>query len=97
LVSPQVSGTLLVPADLGPLPEGRRQLNHLDRMLSSLALLITGGHAAAATTLQRAAKVLGSLDQLGKARQSIGDLAGAEVAVAEEGSVAAAIGSPLRP
>jgi DNA-binding CsgD family transcriptional regulator len=114
----------------------------LDLMLDGLALLSTDGHAAAATTLQRAAKLLAStpsddirwwgwvaasacalawdfegmhaigarevqlardagaladlslhLDQMGIARLWLGDLAGAEVLVAEQESVAAAAGS----
>jgi len=118
----------------------------LDLLLDGLALLTTGGHAAAAATLQRAAKVLTSipiedvlrwgwtaacatvfvwdfegmhaicarqvqlardagaltdlsfhLNQLGMARQWIGDFAGTEVLVAEEESVAAATGSPIAP
>ena len=118
----------------------------LGLLLDGLALLCTGGHAAGAATLQRAAKVLTSipiedvlrwgwtaacatvfvwdfegmdaicsrqvqlardtgaltglsfhLNQLGMARQWMGDFADAEVLVAEEESVAAATGSPIAP
>jgi DNA-binding CsgD family transcriptional regulator len=118
----------------------------LDLLLDGLALLTTGGHAAATPILQRAAKLLTSipvadvlrwghfaasasvivwdyegmnaicarhvqlvrdagalaalsfhLNQLGMARQWMGDFAGAEVLVAEEASVAAATGSPIAP